>query len=48
MFETRTWLTKAKARKIISEELYTSLLEKLKLLHQKLNAYILSINKNIK
>lgn len=47
MFETRTWLTKAKSRAIITEEIFESFIEKLKVLHQKLNAYIKSINKNI-
>lgn len=48
MFETRTWLTKAKNRNLITEAVFESFIEKLKVLHQKLNAYIKSINKNIK
>ncbi len=48
MFETRTWLTKAKQREIITEEVFNTFIEKLKTLHQKLNAYIYALNKNIK
>ena len=48
MFETRTWLTKAKQREIITEEVFNTFIEKFKTLHQKLNAYIYAQNKNIK
>ena len=47
MFETRTWLTKAKRRNIITEIVFNSFMEELKLLHLKLNSYISSLNKNI-
>lgn len=48
MFETRTWLTKAMKRKIISAKVFDNFIEKLRTLHHKLNSYILSLNKNIK
>ena len=47
MFETRTWLTKATRRSIITEIAFNSFIEELKLLHLKLNSYISSLNKNI-
>ena len=47
MFETRTWLTKAKQRNIIEEETFLLFITKLKTLHQKLNAYIHSLTKNL-
>ena len=47
MFETRTWLTKAKRRYIITEIAFNSFMEELRLLHLKLNSYISSLNKNI-
>ena len=47
MFETRTWLVKAKDRNIIKEETVESLFLDLKVLHLKLNAYIYALNKNI-
>jgi four helix bundle protein len=48
MFETRTWLTKAHRRNIITETVFNSFMEELRLLHLKLNSYISSLNKNIK
>jgi len=48
MFETRTWLTKAMKRNIITNEVFQLFIEKLKVLHHKLNSYISSLNKNIK
>lgn len=45
--ETRTWLRKAGDRRIIPEETLESISIELKLLHQKLNAYIYALNKNI-
>jgi four helix bundle protein len=48
MFETRTWLTKAHRRNIITETAFNSFMEELRLLHLKLNSYISSLNKNIK
>lgn len=47
LFETRTWLNKAKDREIISEVTHESLQTNLKVLHLKLNAYIHTLNKNI-
>jgi four helix bundle protein len=47
MFETRTWLQKARDRKIISEETQESFSIELNVLHQKLNSYIYALNKNI-
>ena len=48
MFETRTWLTKAHRRNIITETVFNSFMEELRLIHLKLNSYISSLNKNIK
>ena len=44
--ETYTWLTKAKNRKLIDEEKFKEIKEKLKILSIKLNNYIKSIGKN--
>ena len=38
--ETRTWTTKANNRKLISKEEYEMLIEKMKVLHFKLNVFI--------
>lgn len=43
LFETKTWLTKAHRRKLISEEKFSDLIEKYNLLGIKLNNYINSI-----
>lgn len=48
MFETRTWLTKARSRSVISSKVYDFFIEKLRTLHHKLNTYISSLNRNIK
>ena len=48
LMETKTFLTKAKNRKLIPEKDYIVMLEKLKALHNKLNAYIKSIGRNSK
>jgi len=40
LFETKTWLAKAKNRKIISEEYFNYELQKLEKLGVKLNNYI--------
>ena len=48
LMETKTFLTKAKNRKLIPEKDYIVMLEKLKALHHKLNAYIKSIGRNSK
>ncbi len=44
--ETKTFLAKAKRRKLISEAEFDKMIEKLKTLHLKLNAYIKSIGKS--
>ncbi len=46
LFETKVWLQKALTRKLITEEVFTELNNKIKLLHVKLNAYIKSIGKD--
>ena len=46
LFETKTWLTKAYRRKLITEEKFTSLLERYNSLGIKLNNYINSIGTN--
>jgi four helix bundle protein len=43
LYETKTFLVKAKNRKLISEEKFQQLFSKLELLSKKLNAYIKSI-----
>ena len=43
--ETKTWLTKAFRRKLISEDSFRCLMDKLDTNHLKLNAYIKSIDK---
>jgi four helix bundle protein len=43
LYETKTFLVKAKNRKLISEEKFQHLFSKLELLSKKLNAYIKSI-----
>jgi four helix bundle protein len=45
LMETKTFLTKAKRPKPISEAEFDKMIEKLKTLHLKLNAYIKSIGK---
>ncbi|WP_295650211.1 four helix bundle protein [uncultured Mucilaginibacter sp.] len=40
LIETKGWLIKSKARKLISEEQFIDLITKLELIHFKLNAYI--------
>ena len=42
-FETKTWVTKARARKLINEKEYTTLTSDLDVLGVKLNNYINSI-----
>jgi four helix bundle protein len=46
MSETKTWLTKSKARKVISEEQWEILMKKLEELGKRHNSYIKSIGKN--
>jgi four helix bundle protein len=47
MFETRTWLLKAKNRNMIKDENYNEMYRKLAELHQKLNTYIKTLKENI-
>jgi four helix bundle protein len=47
MFETRTWLLKAKNRNMIKDENYNEMYRKLAELHQKLNSYIKTLKENI-
>ena len=47
ILETKTWLHKAKSRKLIEEDTYHLLIKNLELIHLKLNAYIKFIGKNI-
>ena len=46
LLETKTFLVKARQRKLISEQEFARLMEKLKSTHLKLNAYIKSIGKS--
>jgi len=46
MFETVTWISKSRNRKLISDEKYHDYQNKFNILGQKLNAYIKSIGKN--
>jgi four helix bundle protein len=48
MFETRTWIRKAKNRMIIDELTFNKLYQMLAHLHLKLNTYIKSLKENIK
>src|SRR6188768_113573 len=43
LFETKTWLTKAQTRKLISQEQYDSLINELDNIGRMLNGYIKSI-----
>lgn len=47
MMETRTWAMKSLQRKLMSNQEYENLLEKLKKLHYKLNIYIKKLKINI-
>ncbi len=46
LMETKTWATKASNRKLISMEEFETLIEKLKVLHFKLNNYIKKLKQN--
>lgn len=46
LMETKSWLHKSSNRALISLEEYTTLIEKLKGLHFKLNAYIKKLKKS--
>ena len=43
LFETKTWLTKASNRKLISSEEFTDMLDRIELIGVKLNNYIKTI-----
>jgi four helix bundle protein len=43
LMETKTWLTKAKNRKLITIEVFDEFISSLEILHVKLNSYIRSI-----
>ncbi len=45
VLETKTWLSKANSRKLITEEQHSQFIAKLETIHIKLNAYIKSIGK---
>ena len=42
LFETKTWLVKAKNRELLSEEIFNNLISKLDVLGKRLNTYIKS------
>jgi hypothetical protein len=44
--ETKTWATKAHSRRLITQEAFDTLIEKLKILHVKLNIYIKRLKQN--
>ena len=46
LLESKTWVTKSFNRKLISQEEHDSLLEKLKILHLKLNNYIKKLKRS--
>jgi len=47
LMETKAWLTKAFNRKLISNEEFDIIIEKLKTLHFKLNTYIKKLKQNV-
>ena len=48
IIETKGWLNKSKARKLLTEEQFNDLFEELQIIHLKLNAYLKFIGKNNK
>ncbi|HRI22068.1 MAG TPA: four helix bundle protein [Panacibacter sp.] len=46
LLETKTWITKALERKLISQSEYDDIMDKLKNLHFKLNTYIKKLKEN--
>jgi four helix bundle protein len=46
VLETKGWLKKAKARNLINDEQFNALIENLKIIHIKLNAYLKFIGKS--
>jgi four helix bundle protein len=47
LIETKSWITKAKTRRLISESQYTQYMSELSTIHLKLNAYIKHIGSKI-
>jgi four helix bundle protein len=45
IIETKSWLKKSRTRELIPEDSFLTLMEKLELIHLKLNSYIKSIGK---
>ena len=46
IIETKGWLKKSKTRKLLDEEQFNTLFEKLQVIHLKLNAYLKFIGKS--
>jgi four helix bundle protein len=46
LMETKNWVTKSFNRKLIAQEEFDTLIEKLKVLHFKLNVYIKKLKQN--
>src|ERR1700744_406503 len=46
IIETKSWLTKSKARNLVTEEQFEILYDKLQTIHHKLNAYLKFIGKS--
>ena len=46
IMETKSWLIKAHTRELLTEEVFDGLIEKLHLIHLKLNAYLKFIGKS--
>ena len=46
LLETKNWLTKSFSRKLVTQEEFDTLIEKLKVLHFKLNIYIKKLKQN--
>lgn len=47
LFESKTWLTKAFNRKLISEKKFNELVFIFEILHKKLNSFIKSVGRNL-
>lgn len=47
LMETKLWTTKSLRRRLISQEEFDTLIEKLKVLHFKLNTYIKKLKQNV-
>ena len=48
LYETRSWINKAKKRSLLNEDFYDAMEKQLELLGKKLNSFINSIKKQIK